>query len=139
LPAAFASRLAELSVHGEEPARARAGVEVVDVLGNEQELARPFLLEARERFVGGVRLYLAELAPAQVVELVHERGVTREALGRGHVFHAVAFPKPVRIAERRDAAFRGDAGTGEHYDHERDSTTKAGEVPYTCLALRQRA
>jgi hypothetical protein len=91
-------------------------VEVVDVLGDQEQLVADDLLEPAEGDVSRVGVYAGERGAAGVVELVHHRRLSLEALGRGDVLDPVALPEPVGVAERRHPALGGDAGAGQHDD-----------------------
>ena len=47
-------------MHVQHPLRAGPLVEVVDILGDDQQVSRPFGVEPRQRFVGRVGLDLAQ-------------------------------------------------------------------------------
>ena len=116
-----AARLHELAMHVHQPPRARAGMQVVDVLRHQQEVARPEPLEARERQVRRVRRDrgIEELLAAGVVEAVDAGRVAREGRGRRHVLDADLRPDPVRVAERREAGFAADPRARQHDDARR--------------------
>jgi hypothetical protein len=105
-------------VHVEQSAAAGALVQVVDVLGDEQELARPQGVEACQRQMRGIGpdRRLEEPAATQVVEGLHERGIAGEGLGRRHILDAMTLPEPVRPAEGGEPRFARDVGAGEHDD-----------------------
>src|SRR5690606_12405086 len=63
--------------------------------------------------VRGVGLHARQLAPALVVEVLHQGRVRREALGRRHRLDAMPLPQAVRGAEGRHAALGRDAGAGQ--------------------------
>lgn len=115
-PAGEAPGGAELAVHVEQPLRAGALVEIVDVLGDDQQVARPCGIQPRERAVGGVRLHLLQPRPPRVVESVDQGRVAPERLRRRHVLDAVSFPEPVGAAEGGEAALGRDAGAGQDHD-----------------------
>jgi threonine aldolase len=71
------------------------------------------LLDLRDRAMAGVRDDAGHVGAALGVELPHEQRIAREALRRRHVLDGVALPQAVRVAERRHAALRRDAGAGE--------------------------
>ena len=103
-------------MHVQHPVRAGPLVQVVDVLGDHEQVVAEPALEVGEGAVGGVRLDGRERRPAGVVEPVHEHRLVVEALGRGHLFDPVALPQTVGVPERRDPALRGDPGTREDDD-----------------------
>src|SRR5688500_14389194 len=106
----------QFAVHVQDAARAGALVKVVDILGDDEQLPRPFGVEPRQRAMRGVGLDLAEPGAARVVEGLDERRIARERLGRRDVLDAVALPQAVRAAEGGEAALRRDAGAGQDDD-----------------------
>src|SRR3546814_5367143 len=71
-----------LAVHVDQPLRPCALVQVVDILGDDQQRAGPRCIEPGERFVRGVRRLRLERRTPCVVEAVDEVGVAREGIGR---------------------------------------------------------
>ena len=92
-------------MHVEQPLRARALVQVVDILGDQQQLARPLGVEPRQRVVRRIGLDRSELRPPRVVESVNQRRIAAEGLGRADVLDPMPFPQAVGPAEGREAAF----------------------------------
>ena len=109
-----ATHLEQLAVHVDQPAAAGALVEVVDVLGHHQDLARPHPLEAREREVRGIGAdrRRQQLAPPLVVEALHQPRLARERLGRRDLLEPSALPQPVGAAKARQSGFDGDPRSG---------------------------
>src|SRR5690606_18797333 len=91
-------------------------VQVVDVLGDQVEVLAHPLPQPGERLVRRVGVHPRNAGPALVVEAVHQLAVGRERLRGGHVLGAVPLPQPVGVAEGRQAALGGDAGTGQYDD-----------------------
>ena len=79
-------------MHVQQPLRSRAFVQVIDILGDEQQLARPRGIEPRQRPVRGIGLDRAEPRPPGVVECVNQRRIAAKGLGRRHILDAMAFP-----------------------------------------------
>ena len=84
-------------------------MQIVDVLGNQQEVTRPFGVQSCKREVGVVRLDLVQLCSTRVIEAVNQLGIESIGLGRANILNPVAFPQTLRPAEGREAAFRADA------------------------------
>ena len=105
---------------------AGAGVQVVDILRHQQEFARPFAVQPRQRVMRFVRLDLRQLGAACIVPGQHGVGVTRESFGRCQVLGAEAGPQPVRVAKGRQAGFRADAGAGQDDDPQIGTRARAG-------------
>jgi hypothetical protein len=102
-----------LAMHVKNAARAGPFMQVVDVLGDDQQLARPFRIEPREREMRRVRLLLLDRGATHVVEPQHEIGVARESLRRRDILDPVLLPQPSAAAERVYPALRAHARAGE--------------------------
>ena len=96
--------------------RARALVERVDILGDEQEIAVPRRLEPGQRHMRGIGLDLGRADPPRVVEFMNQRRIARERLGSRDILDPVAFPQAVGGAERLQPALRADPGAGQDDD-----------------------
>ena len=92
-------------MHVDEPRGAGAFVKIVDVLRDQQQLARPCVVEPRQRAMRGIGLDLCELRPPRIVECVHELRIAGECLGGGDILDPVPFPQAVSPPERRQPAF----------------------------------
>ena len=95
-----------------------AVVQVVDVLGDDEDGAGMGAAEAGEGVVGGVGLdgRVPELLAAGVVEGLDAGRIAGEGLRRGDVLDAHARPEAVGVAEGGEAALAADAGAGEDDD-----------------------
>ena len=122
-------------MHVQHPLRPRPLVQVVDILGDDQQLARPGRVELGERAMRRIGLDRAERRPARVVEAVHKLGIARQRLGRADILDAVPFPQPARAAEGGKPALGGDAGAGE--DDDVSEVVHATKVELACR-FRQR-
>lgn len=89
-------------MHVDEPARSGAFVEIVNVLGDQQECSGPCGFESGEGGVGGVRLDCPQCGAAEIVEAVHQLGFPIESLRAGDILDAVAFPESIGSPEGRD-------------------------------------
>ena len=109
-----ARRVSQCAVQLEHVLRAGEAVERVDVLRREREVAHA-PLELGERRVRRRRTHRRMRLAAFRVPRPHESRIAREAFGGRELFDAVRTPEPAHAAERRQPAFGGDAGTGEHH------------------------
>lgn len=91
-------------MHVQDPRRAGALVEVVDILGDHEQVVAEVLLEAGQRLVRRVGLDIRERPAAGVVEVLHDAGPDDVRLRGRDVLDPVAFPEPVGVAERRHPA-----------------------------------
>jgi hypothetical protein len=100
-------------VHVQQPPGPGALVQVIDVLGDDQQFAGPFGVQSRERPVGGVRFDRVQRGAAQIVETVHQHRILRQRLGRADVLDAMPLPQPTGTTESGEPAFGGEAGAGQ--------------------------
>ena len=103
-------------MHVQQALGAGALMQIVDILGDQQELARPLGIEPRKCPVRVIRLDRTELLPPRVVESVHQRRIAAVGLGRAHVFDPVAFPQSIGSAKGRKPAFGRHARAGQNND-----------------------
>jgi len=96
----------ELAMHMEQPPRPGPLVQVVDILGDDQQLARPSGIEPGQRPVRVIGLDPRQILPPRIVEAVHQHRIARERLGRRHVFDAMALPQAIRTTKGCKAALR---------------------------------
>jgi hypothetical protein len=73
------SRL-ELAMHVEHALRPCPLVKIVDILSDDQKLARPFRVQPRQRFVSFVGLHLFQPRAAGIIECLHENRIAPECL-----------------------------------------------------------
>jgi len=90
----------------------------IDILGHHRHLAVILLLEMGERAMSGVgrNVRAAEASPGVVVEIEHFLLVAMPGLDGRDVLQVDAGPQPVLVAKGIDAAFLGDARSGQHDD-----------------------
>ena len=100
----------------EQPLRPGALVQVVDILGHQQQLAWPCGVEPRQSDMRRIGLDRGKRRPASIVESVDQLRIARIGLGRAHVLDAMSFPQAVRPAECGDAALGRDARAGQDHD-----------------------
>ena len=103
-------------MHVEQSSGSGAFVEIVDVLGDDEEIAGPGGVEPGEGVVRRVGGDMGKLRAAGIVKGVDEGGIGGEAFGGGDGFDLVALPQPVGGAEGGDSALGRDAGAGENHD-----------------------
>lgn len=105
-----------LAMHVDQPPRACAFVQVIDILSDDQQIPAPCGIEMPERPMRGIGLGFLDMLTAHVVETEHQIGIARKALGRRHVLDAVPLPQPAGVAKRPDSAFGGNSGTSQDHD-----------------------
>lgn len=106
--AGIAARFAQLAMHGQHAAVARALVQVVNVLRDQQEIIAQMFFKIRQRQMRGIGIDTSahQLPPPFIIKPVNRGGVAHEALRGGNVFDTVTFPQPVRAAKGANARFR---------------------------------
>ena len=112
--AGLAAALHELPVHVEEAGRAGLLVQVVDVLGAEEETIRERGFKARESEMGGIGPGGGSHAAAHGVKVPDEARVAAPGVGRGDLFEAVVAPETSGIAKRGDPTFGAYTGPGKN-------------------------
>ena len=81
-----------LAVHVQHPTRSAQFVQVVDVLGDDQQITLPFGIELPERMMRRVRLLLADRAAPHVVERKQPPRIAGKGLCTGDLGGIVFLP-----------------------------------------------
>jgi hypothetical protein len=117
-----AADLAVAPMHVDHPLRPGLFVQRVDVLGDDGYLALILAFQPDQRPMGVVRgdAGRAEQGARPVVEVEHLLLVAVPGVQRRDLLEVDTAPQPVRVAERVDSAFLGDAGAGQHRDAGRE-------------------
>ncbi len=113
-------------MHVVDGRRARALVQIVDVLGAKEQIDRPRKL--RQRGVRRVGRGVEQVAPARVVESVDRGGVAGEGLRRRELHGVELRPDAARVAEGAEAAFGRDTGAGEDEDPHQTASKRPGRT-----------
>jgi pimeloyl-ACP methyl ester carboxylesterase len=103
-------------MHMEQSPRACPFMQIIDILGHYQQIARPFGIEPSQGFMRGVGPYIFQRSTTRIIETVNHHGITCQCLWRTYVLDAMAFPQPIRSTESREPAFRGNPGAGQDDD-----------------------
>ncbi len=106
----------ELPVHVTDPRRAPFLVQVVDVLGAQEEPLAERALERGEPAVRSVGLARRRLRAALGIEPPDGLGVRGPAFRRGDLLEAVLLPEAPRVTKRPNAALGADPRPGEDED-----------------------
>ena len=87
----------QFPMHVDQVATACPFMQVVDVLGDQQNLSRPGRFEPCQGLMRGIGLdgSAEQLLAAGVIELLHHQRVAKEGFGCGHIFDPVVFPQAV--------------------------------------------
>ena len=64
--------------------------------------------------MSGIRLHTFQLSTSQIVKMLHQRWISSEGLGRGHILNAVPFPETIGCTECSDAGLCGESGAGKN-------------------------
>ena len=105
-------------MHVQQVVRAGALVQIVDVLGDQQNLARPFPLQPGQGQVGRIGLHRVtqQAAPPVIVEVVNPDRIPLKGFRRGDIFQAYLRPDAVGIAKGIEAGFLGNPRAGQNHD-----------------------
>jgi hypothetical protein len=98
----------------DHPAVARALVQIIDILGDQQKTIAQRLFQPRQRLMRriGRDLRSLQLAAAVVVKRLHQRRIAGEAFRRRHIFHPMLFPQAIGRAEGFNSRLRRNARAG---------------------------
>ena len=107
-PASVAAALEKLAVHVKNVARSRLFVEVVDVLGAEEQAVRQPLLQIGEREMRGIGLGGGRDAPAHGVEVPDQCGILCPGIRGCDLFDAIIAPQATHPAKGGDATLGTD-------------------------------
>ena len=88
-------------------------MEIVHILGDEEELPLPGFLQACEGQMGGIGMDGGQSGSALVVKAVNPRGVGGKPLRRGDIFEPLPLPQAIGIPESGETGFGGNAGPGK--------------------------
>src|SRR3546814_12849900 len=90
--------------------------DLVDILGDDQQLARPRRIEPRERGVRRIRRLGLDRRAAGVIEALDQLGLARKGLGRCALLDEMLLPPSDGVAQCVDAPFRRPARPGQDAD-----------------------
>ena len=79
-------------MHMQHALRPTAFMQIIDILGNEQQVSRKFRFQPGQRFMRGIGLHSRQSFAAHIVEAEHERGIASKAFGCGNILDPVLFP-----------------------------------------------
>ena len=93
-------------------------MQVIDILGHQQEVTRKLLLQPCQRLMCGVRVDtpVQKIVATQVVKPVHQHKIDGKASRGRYIFDPVVFPQTVVITKGPDTRFGRYAGTGQYDD-----------------------
>jgi hypothetical protein len=109
--AGVAATFEKFAVHVEDALRASLFMEIVDVLGAEEEAIRDGLFESGKSEVSGVRFRSGGYPAAHGVKIPNQARITAPGTGRSNIFYTMVVPQPTRIAKSGNTAFGADAST----------------------------
>ena len=67
-------------------------VQVINVLRNDQQIARPMFVQVSQRKMSGIRLNILECQPAAIIKIKHKSRVYRQRFGSADIFDPMALP-----------------------------------------------
>lgn len=103
-------------MHVQHPLRSRPLVQIIDILGDDQQFAGPFPVQRRQCLMPGIGPHLRQLRPALVIKAVNERRIARQRFGGADILDMMPLPQPVGTAKGGKAALGGNSGPGQDKD-----------------------
>lgn len=104
------------AMHMNQPACPGAFMQIINILCDDGEFARPGRIESGNGVMRRIGLRILDIFPPHVVKPQNKVGIPGKGFGRCDILHPVPFPKATRIPKRPDAAFGGNPGSGEDHD-----------------------
>ena len=83
-------------------------MQIIDILGNEQQFTGPFAVKLCQRMVCRIGRNLCQCRAPLVIEVVHQRLTTYQSLRRADVLDALPLPQTTRPAKGGNATFSRD-------------------------------
>ena len=94
----------------------RTLMQVVDVLRDDQQPARPCGIELRQRPVRGIGFHARQRRAAIIVKAVDQLRIVRQRLGRADILDPVPLPQSAGATKGRDAALGRNPRAGQDDD-----------------------
>jgi len=91
-------------------------MQIINILRNDQQFARPLFIQRRQRAMRWVWLNFMQFRPTLIIKAVHKRSIAGERLWRADILDAMPFPKTFRPAKGGKAAFGGNASSCQDND-----------------------
>ncbi len=91
-------------------------MQIINILGDQQHIPRPFGFEACKRVMGGIgdNIGVHQGRAAVIIEMMHQIGVIDEGVRGGDLGNIVFCPNAIGIAECVQSAFFGNSGPGQN-------------------------
>ena len=83
-------------------------MQIIDILCDDQELARKLRIKPGQRMMRGIGLFAEQGLTPHVIKAQNQIGVAREPLRRRNIFNIVLFPQSTGIAECIYSTFGAD-------------------------------
>lgn len=103
-------------MHVRHPLRPRPLMQVVDILRNNQQFARPFRIQRSQRLMRRIGLYRPKLRPPLVIESVDQLRIAEQRFGRTYILYMMPLPQTIRPAKGGKAALGGNSGARQDND-----------------------
>lgn len=81
-----------LAVHMQQAFCPCSFVQVVDILGDNQQTTVPFGIKLRQRMMCSIGLFRLDCLTPHIIKTQHQVGVALERLRRCHILNSVLFP-----------------------------------------------
>lgn len=112
-PAIPAKRGKMRAMHMQEALGTRPFVEVINILGHDQQRACPDRIKPGKREMSGVGLHGLHEGAAHVIKAMDELRIGRKRLGSTDILDTVAFPEATRSPKGGNTAFGGNSRAGQ--------------------------
>lgn len=112
-PAGGAAGFEKFPVQVEHPAAPGPLMEIVHILGDEEELPLPGFLQASKGQMGGIGMDGGQSGAAVIVKAVNPGGGGGKPLRGGDFFHPMSLPQAIGIPESGETGFGRNAGPGK--------------------------
>lgn len=103
-------------MHVDQPPCACPFMQVIDILRHNHELARPLLIQPRERMMRHIGFRFLDIGASHIIEAENKFRITCEGFRCCHILDAVFFPQSACTTESIDSAFGRNAGACQDHD-----------------------
>ena len=103
-------------MHMDQAPGAGSFMKIIDILGDDEQIAGPSSVQFRQGVMSGIRLNFVQFRAPLVIEAMHQRSIALQRLWRADIFDPMPFPQTVGPTKSREAAFGRDARAGQDHD-----------------------
>jgi len=102
-------------MHMHQPRSARALMQIIDILRDDQQFATPRRIEPRERDMRRIGDNSRQRGAACIIKPMDQSRIGGERMRRTYILDAVPLPQAARTAKRGNSTFGRNTSTGQ--DH----------------------